>query len=359
VDVITVDYGKIYETSDGNIAGQDFSTSSIKTPVTVSFITNPVELNALDRTLNLASYEEQIVKPRISLLASKVNAKVIETSILAANHSFVVPSGKKADFQLLANAAARVRSSRVGDKVGGAISYDVQAAITGSGMNMFSANNSLGSDLYKNKISQYAGVDWVVSADCPIVSNPQAISGAALSAPIANGERLVSVNLGSENADAVIKRLTPFTVEGINSVDAYGSDTGNPRTFVVLEDMTGTGEIRALKVAPVWAQKTDAGFKNATSLGEAGAAVEFPLEAKTYYAGSVFASKAVAFASVKPAPLLGAYESVNSNIPNGVNVLMTATANGDRFTSYVRWDVLVGSEPLYQQGAAAIYVPAA
>jgi hypothetical protein len=226
-------------------------------------------------------------------------------------------------------------------------------------MNMFSANNSLGSDLYRNKISNYAGIDWVVSADCPTIANPQVIAGAALGVPIANGSNLVTVTLANGGANFVIPKFTPFTIAGINSVDAYGKDTGKPRTFVVLEDTTGTGTTRVLKVAPVWSQKTDAGFKNATALGAANAAVTFPLAAGVYYVGSVFASKAVAFASVKPAPLLGAYESVNSNIANGVNVLMTATANGDKFTSYVRWDVLVGSEPLYQQGAVALYVPAA
>jgi hypothetical protein len=360
VDVITVDYGSVIETADGNLAGQDFTTSSIKTPVTVSFVTNPVELNSLDQTLNIASFEEQIVKPRISLLASRINAKVIATSILAANDNFVVPTGQKADFQLLANVAARVRSSKVGDRIAGAISYDVQAAVTGSGMNMFSANNSLGSDLYRNKISQYAGIDWVVSADCPTISNPQVIAGATLAGPIANGSNQVAVTLASGGANFVIPKFTPFTIAGINSLDAYGKDTGKPRTFVVIEDATGAGSLtRTLKVAPVWSQKTDAGLRNATSLGAAGAQVAFPLAAGTYYAGSVFASKAVAFASIKPAPLLGSFESANSNIQNGLNVLMTATANGDKFTSYVRWDVLVGSEPLYQQGAVALYVPAA
>jgi len=354
VDVMCVDYGSVIDTPDGDLTGQDLTTSSIKKPVTVRYFTNPVELTSLDQTLNLADYEEQIVKPRISLLASRINAHVIGTAVKAANSAFVVPTGQKADFQLLADAAARVRKSRIDGRLGGTFAFEVQAQITGSGQNMFSANNSLGSDLYRNKLVNYGGVDWLPSADCPIVQNPAAIAGATLAAPIVNGATQITLTVA---AGTVIKKHTPFTIAGINSVDVYGNDTGKLRTFIAAEDAVVSGTAATVIVAPVWAQRTDAGFKNATALGASGAAASFPLAAGTYYIGAVFASKAVAFGSVKPAPLLGAYESANSNVANGLNVLMTATANGTKFTSMVRWDVLIGSEPLYQQGAVAIYVP--
>jgi hypothetical protein len=352
VSVISVDYGKTYNSPDGDIRGKDRDTFSVKMPVTVGYKTNPVELHQLDRQLNLKDYETQIVKPRISLLASMVNEEVIGKAIQAASYSIV---SNMPDFKMLANAIAKVRTSKVGDRIAGVLSHDVQAAIAGTGMNQFSANNSLGTSLYGGKINMFGGIDWLPTADSPILENPQAIAGATLAAPIANNSNSIAITFAGSGT---LKKYTPFTIAGVKAVNAQGRSLNIDRTFIVAEDTSFTAATVNVPVSTVWIERTSAGFLNASSAGAIGAAAMFPLAAGAYNVGCVFASKAVAFASVKPKPIEGGVESASSNI-EGLNILMSVQGNVETLKSIVRWDVLTGCEPLYQQGALSFYTPVA
>ena len=321
--VICVDYGNVYESTDGDIRNKDRKVYSIKTPVTVHYKTSPVELHQLDHTLNLKDYETQVVKPRISLLASKINEEVIGTSILAASGNVVVDSPDAASFKMLAAAVAQIRKAKMDGKIAGVLSHDVQAAIVGTGTSQFSANNSLGTSLYAGKISMFAGADWMQTADSPLLENPQAIAGARLAAPIANGAKAISITFASSGT---LKKYTPFTIAGVNNVNSQGRNLATPRTFVVSQDTPFTNTTVSVPVAEVFFEKTAAGFINVSSAGVADAAVNFPLAAKTYNVGSVFVDKAVAFASLDPKPLRGGVQSARSNI-DGVNVLMSVDSD--------------------------------
>jgi hypothetical protein len=355
-NIICVDYGKVYESTDGDIRNKDRKVYSIKVPVTVNYKTSPVELHQLDHMLNLKDYDTQVVKPRISLLASKVNEEAIGTSVLAASGNVVVDSPDSASFKMLAAAVAQVRKAKMDGRIAGVLSHDVQAAIAGTGTNMFSANNSLGDSLYAGKINMFAGADWIQSADTPLLENPQAIAGARLAAPIANGAKAISITFASSGT---LKKYTPFTITGVNNVNSQGRNLATPRTFVVSEDTEFTDATVSVPVeAELFFERTAAGFINMSGAGSANAAVNFPLAAKTYNVGSVFVEKAVAFASLDPKPLRGGVQSARSNI-DGVNVLMSVDSNVETLEEICRWDVLTGSRPLYQQGALGIYVPVA
>jgi hypothetical protein len=353
--VICVDYGDVYESTDGDIRNKDRKVRSIKVPVTVGYKTSPVELHQLDHMLNLKDYDLQVVKPRISLLASKINEEVIGVSILAASGSLVVDSPDSASFKMLSAAVAQVRKAKMDGKIAGVLAYDVQAAIAGTGTNMFSANNSLGDSLYAGKINMFAGADWIQTADNPILENPQAIAGAKLAAPITNGATSISITFASSGT---LKKYTPFTITGVNNVNSQGRNLAVPRTFVVTKDTEFTNTTVSVPVSEVFHERTAAGFINASSSGVAGADVAFPLAKKTYNVGSVFVEKAVAAASLDPKPLRGGVQSARSNI-DGINVLMSVDSDVETLEEVCRWDVLTGSRPLYQQGALGLYVPVA
>jgi len=354
VSVKTVDYGFVYKSTNGDMTDKDMTTGSIKTPVRVDFMTNPVELESKDHNLNLEDFDIQIVRPRISLLASQVNEDVIGTGIRAASNAIVLTTPNDAKFGVLARMIAMVKQSRVGDRIGGVISPSVEAIVADNGSNQFGSHQTLGMKMWDGKVKTFGGINWITSSDVPMLENPQAIAGATLVAPITNGAKFININF---TGAVVLKKYTPFTIAGINMVDAYGKNQAKARTFIVAADVTSAGGNTSVPVAPVWWSRDEAfGLKNASSAGVAGAKAEFPLAAKTYYVGGVWASKAVAFASLKPAALEGGVVTAGSNV-DGVNVLMTAQANATKFRSVHRWDVLVGSEPIYQQGACGLYVP--
>jgi hypothetical protein len=353
--VICVDYGKVYKSKDGDIKGKDRKIRSIKVPVNVNYFTTPVELHQLDHTFNLKSYEIQVVKPRISHLAAQINEEVIGNSILAASNSIVAATPGDASFKMLSAAVAAIRKSKVEGNIAGVLPYDVQAAIVGTGTSQFSANDSVGNGLYAGKINSFNGADWVQTADSPLLENPQKIAGAKLAAPIANGATSISITFASSGT---LKKYTPFSIAGVNTVNAQGRNLAISRTFVVAEDTEFTAATVNVPVSEVFFAQEAAGFINASSAGVAGAAVSFPLDEKTYNVGSVFIDKAVAFASLDPKPLRGGVQSARSNI-DGVNVLMSVDSNIEDLQEICRWDVLVGVRPLYQQCALGLYVPVA
>jgi hypothetical protein len=269
----------------------------------------------------------------------------------------VLGAATDASYGVLSDAIALVEDSRVGDKIMGVISNSVKAAITSKGANQFGANNSLGSSLFKNKMVEYGGINWIPTADVVKIRNPQIIASATLAEAITNGGKSVRITFASSGT---LKKYTPFTITGINAVDAYGDDMDAERFFVAAQDVSFTsGQTVEVQVAPVWSERTDAGLKNAAARGASGLTVKFPLADKTYSVVSVYADKAAGLASLKPAPLEGGGVLTAGSNVDGINVLMTAQANGTKFKSIHRWDVLVGSEPIYQQGACNIYVPVA
>jgi len=355
VSVKCVDYGAVYDSKDGDMSGVDKDTASIKTPIQVNYKTNIVELSAKDDQLNLEDFSVQVVQPRISLLASKVSKSIIEAVARAASYQIVMPQMTDVSYGVLSDAIALVEDSRVGDKITGVISNSVKAAITTKGANQFGPNTSIGEKLFRNKMNEYGGIGWIPTADALKIKNAQQIAGAKLAEPIANGSMGIRITFAGSG---VLAKHTPFTIKGVNAVDAYGEDMSRERCFVVSKDTPfASGQTVSVPVAPVWHQRTDGGFKNTSSAGETGLDVLFPLDQKTYSVVCVFADKAAGLASLKPAPLKGGGVETAASSVDAINVLMTAQADATKFKSMHRWDVLIGAEPIYQQGACNIYVP--
>jgi hypothetical protein len=245
----------------------------------------------------------------------------------------------------------------VGDVINGALSPALMARITNSGLNQF-GEASVSNQLWKGEIQGYNGVDFVRTPDAFRLSVPATLGAITLTAAATEGAESLSVSFATGGGKTVPAGYA-FTVPGVNAVDVFGLDTGEPRVFIALEDVTLAGAAGApgtgtITVAPIHATGAK---KNATSLPAATTANKILEDGAAYLTGAVFANKAVAFASTGVKPMPGT-ESSTSNLEGEVNVRMSLDSAITDGKSICRWDVLAGVKSLYGIGACAIYAKA-
>jgi len=385
VSVLVPGYGEISEgpsfrdPATGQAVGMDIQVD--KVTVTVKQVKTGAQLNLLEKSLQMNTFETQVAQPYSAKLAASINKDVFET-VLGAAHSSIVG---QLTFGELAEAVDYVNTSRVGDGIAGMLAPIARATIVNSGNNKF-ANPRIGEKLYRGEIGEYNGAEFFVSPDAGAMIYSTATSGVAFAfsgsvAAIADGATQLSLT-GVTNV-SLVRKGTPIvigsgdpTVSGsIQSpytvADMFGNDTGIARTFVALQDAVVTSGAATVNIATVNLITEQA---DGTIVKQNGAvpntyynagspvtntAFVCPLLANTkYYKGAVFASKAAAFASIQPKPYGGNADSAGSSLDGEVNIRVSTIPAGLDGVDRWRIDVLYGTAPLYGNGAVALYCQA-
>jgi hypothetical protein len=332
----------------------DYQLSIQKVPLQVTPKNNPASYDFVDASVRLGSFDEKVAKPYGAHLASAIRREAFNSVICGATKAFVVDSLANFKFSVLGEAIAAIEDSNLGGKISGVLSNRTKAAVVNSGLNQFQ-NGSVAFDLWKGKIQNFDGVDFISQSEVHKFTAP-GITGGTVSAAVAEGASQISVTFTGISTATVIPAGYVFNVANVNSVDIFKKDEGYRRAFVVTKPATtsASGAV-TLEILPIYA--TNPALKNATALPAASAAIT-PLlvSGKTYHTGAIFDQNSVGYASaaIKEAP---GCDSATSTIEGMVNVRMTAQYQIQSGINIVRFDILTGGKALYGQGIAGLWIP--
>jgi len=341
-----------------------------KVPLKVTPKNNPASYDFVDDSVRVGSFDKNVAEPYGGTLASKVRQEAFGVILGGATNAFVAASIADFKFSLLSNAIAAIEDSNMGGKTNGVLSNTMKAIVTNSGLNQFQ-NSSVAFELWKGKIQNFNGVDFISQSEICKFKAPAAITGGTVTTPPVEGGETIGVTFTGISAVTEIPAGYVFTVANVNAVDIFKKDNNRPRAFVVLPEIstdpdglviytnpvTNASGVATLRIAPIYV--TNKALKNATALPATGAAINLLLTSGTnYQTGAIFNKNSVGYASaaIKAPP---GTDSSTSTIEGFVNVRMTAQYQITKGLNIVRFDILTGGKALYPQGIAGLWVPAA
>jgi len=331
-----------------------YALSIQKVPITVTPKNNPASYDFVDASLSIGNFEEKVAKPYGAHLASYIRREAFHTVLGGATKAFVIDSLSNFKFSVLSEAIAAIEDSNMGGKINCVLSNRLRAAVVNSGLNQFQ-NGSVAFDLWKGKIQNFDGADFVSQSEIIKFVAPT-ITGGTVSAAVAEGAEQISVTFTGISAATDIPAGYVFYIAGVNSTDIFKKDDGRKRAFVVLEKATtaANGAV-TLKIAKIYTSTS--ALKNATALPANGATITPLLTGgKTYQTGAIFDQNSTGYASasIKEAP---GCDSATSTVDGFVNVRMTSQFQITLGLNIVRFDILTGGRSLYGQGISGLWVP--
>jgi len=347
-----------------------YALSIQKVPMRVTPKNNPASYDFVDDSLRIGNFEKKVAQPYGGNLASKVRQEAFNTILGGSTKAFVAASVDDFKFGFIAKAIAAIEDSNMGGKISGVLSNTMKATVTNSGLNQFQ-NSSVAFELWKGKIQNFNGADFISQSEILKFKAPAAITGGTVTTPPGEGGKSIGVTFAGITAATEIPAGYVFTVADVNSVNIFKKDDGYPRAFVVLPNVSTDADgltiytnpvtdedgVVTLNIAPIWA--TNPALKNATALPAQGAAINLLLTSgANYQTGAIFDKNSVGYASaaIKAPP---GTDSSTSTIADFVNVRMTAQYQITKGLNIVRFDILTGGQVLYGQGVAGLWVPAA
>jgi hypothetical protein len=309
-------------------------------------------LGAMEKALDIESYDRQIGKPTGVSIASFINKKVIAKALATAEHATV----STGTFAQLGDLHAKIRDTKFGDDMFAFGSSYFLNTVRNSGINLF--GQSLGERLYKGDIGNYDMVDYYASSDMPalVISNlPVAGTSKVTTAVTANGATEIIID-GLVSATGIVKKGTIFGITGVNSVNLLGEDTGNQRAFIVTQDSAAAvGSVATVKVAPIYFKagsgKSDPRQNVSTTTIAQNALINWVPQAAGTYAYAVVIDPKVMVYAAKPLPKYEEQGNASESMMAGsVSIRLGKFSDSANGGQMYRFDGLFGVETVLGKG---------
>ena len=342
--------------------GATGADSELKIPgvdVQVFMFNTKLPLSAVEKTLDIESFDRQIAAPTGVSIASFIEKKVIAAAFNAAEHVSV----STGTFAQLDSVHADIRDARMGKEMFGLGSNRLLALIRQNGMTTF--GQSVGEKMYSGWVQNYDGVDYFSTADMPVITTGvMPVAGTSTVTEAVNTDGATQIKLGGLSAaTGTVKKGTVFTVTDVYAVDLLGNELSTLRTFVVLADATVSGSAATVTVAPIYfkaasGQSDPRQNVSVTSIAATTTIATVPQAANTkYLLGVVIDPKCVVYATKAPLPYKGLANS-ESKIYGKIALRYGEFPNGTDGSQLCRWDGLFGAKAVLGKGIGLVMAKA-
>lgn len=337
--------------------------TEIETAVMLDNDNVSAELGPWQRLGDVESFNEQIGKPWAETLARGQEKKIVNNEIFKALSAIVVPKAdgnSGANYEMLGKATAKLRKLALGSELIGFLDPDIEAEITGKGLNKFLTNDKVFMDTYgENAIGRFGTAKWVESPDLPqITTSASAATGSiTLGDPIADSDSnaLGFAEITSISGTNLVKGSV-FTVAGLKMVDRSGIQTDVPVQIVVKSvNAAGTlGQISPLRITldgknygnpNAWVPTGTTTLTLVSALGTS----------KTYQVCEVRTKDCFAYDTYKFDNLPGSQDEMVSTI-GGTSVKMRIFGDGTNLNKLVRIDSAYAASLFEPRDAVLILV---
>lgn len=319
--------------------------------VTLGMWNYKLALGAMEKAVDLESYDRQIGKPGGVAVASFINKKVIAKALATAEHATV----STGTFAQLGDLHAKIRDTKFGDDMFAFGSSYFLNTVRNSGINLF--GQSLGEKLYKGDIGEYDMVNYYASSDMPalVISNlPVQGTSKVTAAVTANGATQITID-GLASATGVVKKGTIFGITGVNTVNLLGEDTGNQRAFIVQEDVTAVGSAATVKVSPIYFKASSGKSDPRQNVSTTSIAINtlinwVPQTAGTYAYAIVIDPKCMVYAAKQLPKYEEQLSASESMMAGSVSIRLGKFSDSSNGGQTYRYDGLFGVETILGKG---------
>lgn len=312
------------------------------------------ELGPFQRLGDIESFDDQVGQPMAEILARGQEQKIVAKEIFKAAHGIVV--GKTsvaldgAEFGNLSAATAKLRKLALGSKLIGFLDPDVEAVISGKGLDKFKTPDEDFKRLYgENSIGRFGTAKWVESPDLPTIH-----IGTAYTGSITLGNAVLKDNVPQGFAKITqisgtnLVKGAMFTVAGLKIVDESGLQTQVP-FHIIVTDVNDDGTVG--QISPLRITLDGKGFGNPNAwvpTGTESLTLVAALKANTdYVIGEVRSEDCLAYDTYQFDVLPGSQDEFVSTV-GGSSIKMRIFGDGTNLNKLYRLDSTY---------AAALYEP--
>lgn len=315
--------------------------TEVETVVTLDNDNVSTTLGPWQRLGDIESFQDEIAGPWATTLARGQEKKIVKNEIFKALSALVVPKvggASGADFDKLGKATAKLRKLAISSGLTGFLDPDIEAEISGKGLNKFIPSEKMNKIYGENAIGRYATAEWVESPDLPQITTPASAATATIT--LSNND--VAATVGFDTVTSIsgtnLFAGAVFNVANLKIVDCSGIQTDVPVQLVVLSaNAAGTsGTISPLRIA---LDGETANNPNAwVPAGTSTLTATYALSTSTTYAvGEVRTKDCFAYDTYKFDVLPGSQDEIVSTV-GGSSLKMRIFGDGTNLDKLVRID---------------------
>lgn len=353
-----------------NLNGRSRKSSFYKKTCYAQNGSDILEYSSFEELFAIDDVKKDFIIPRGQRMANEIEKDLVERNCYKAGGAIVSDT---ADFLALSKASAELKSIKaVGDWTG-YLSPMLESYLSTSPLRMaFRAPDKRIEDMYgKASIGYYANVDWVEESFMPIFTAGDAIGSGAKVKTAVTTQGATKVTLTGVTANAVIKKGTPITIDGVYEVTMSGVKQSYLKKFIVQEDATAdasgttTGDV-TITLLPLYFNSPD-GYTNncwcapvtdgsTTTYGiPANKAVTMLVTAKAdYYIGLARDADAFNWTPFEWPELMALENSVSST--DELTIQLAAGGNIEARTNVMRMDCPYFGDIVDERAVRTIYV---
>lgn len=349
IDILVPNYGNTVSTTSGDLTGVLSDVQNGSVPVTLVQYSKGLQLSSVEKSLQLSSYDDQVAIPQGQLFASDVQKVAIDELKLSAATCVVTTTNKYSD---IGDGIANLEASRANGDYFGVFSPKIAKGVIDSGMQFFQAD--LKGSFVSGDVGSYMQTRFFKTQDMgtPIVTGAQVVTTGVSSAGYVAGGTALTIT--GATLTGTFKKGQVFDLVGVNSVDAFGADTGIPYAIVLQADATAAGNSLAITIKPLYASGP---LKNVTALPTTTAATTPHAQNSTYQSVILWEKQAFVTASAPLKPLAVAESKPTKG--KIMNLRTSIVSDGIKDLDIVRWDALLGFKVIYRNRVARVDIKVA
>ena len=299
-----------------------------------------LQFGATEKLLELTDFRERILRPQMRMLASVVEADLLNKAVLLVPNLVGTAGSVPTTMKTYAQARAKLEQYLAPPSDRSMIySSNANTELVDASKALFHANSQIERMFIRGSLGEAQGADFYEHQSIPSVTNGSQVASLLVNGVPTQGATSMAIDGGT--GSNTVKKGSVFTIAGVYRIHPLtGTASTDLQQFVVTADLTLSSGAGTLSFYP--ALDSSAPNKTVSALPADNAALTFVGSASTAYAQNLMFQKDAFTAAFAPLPVLASCEGYTARLPNGISVRVMTFGDGNNDYERTRIDVLYG-----------------
>ncbi len=299
-----------------------------------------LQFGATEKLLELTDFRERILRPQMRMLASVVEADLLNKAVLLVPNLVGTAGSVPTTMKTYAQARAKLEQYLAPPSDRSMIySSHANTELVDASKALFHANSQIERMFIRGSLGEAQGADFYEHQSIPSVTNGSQVASLLVNGVPTQGATSMAIDGGT--GSNTVKKGSVFTIAGVYRIHPLtGTASTDLQQFVVTADLTLSSGAGTLSFYP--ALDSSAPNKTVSALPADNAALTFVGSASTAYAQNLMFQKDAFTAAFAPLPVLASCEGYTARLPNGISVRVMTFGDGNNDYERTRIDVLYG-----------------
>ncbi len=299
-----------------------------------------LQFGATEKLLELTDFRERILRPQMRMLASVVEADLLNKAVLLVPNLVGTAGSVPTTMKTYAQARAKLEQYLAPPSDRSMIySSNANTELVDASKALFHANSQSERMFIRGSLGEAQGADFYEHQSIPSVTNGSQVASLLVNGVPTQGATSMAIDGGT--GSNTVKKGSVFTIAGVYRIHPLtGTASTDLQQFVVTADLTLSSGAGTLSFYP--ALDSSAPNKTVSALPADNAALTFVGSASTAYAQNLMFQKDAFTAAFAPLPVLASCEGYTARLPNGISVRVMTFGDGNNDYERTRIDVLYG-----------------